>query len=90
MKTIASTTVSSSRNCTRRFRFVLRLDSSNRRTPYVVHLETDPGTPEAGFHNGDYCPDMQSAALKLQERADRAGLRVLDAQGSIVWERITA
>lgn len=84
MTLIASTTVRPADGATRPYRFVLRLEGSHpTKTPYVVHMETDPGTPDAGFHNGYYCANMLEGARRLQERAQGCGLHVLDAQGKL-------
>lgn len=78
---IAQTATQPASNGTRAFRVVLRSDVHNTCTPYVVHMETDPDTAGAGFHNGDYCETLAHAFVAYVKRCTRYGLTPLDAMG---------
>lgn len=77
MTTIAITTTRPADEYTRPYRIVIRQDKYNNSHPFMVHMETNPGTPQAAHHNGDYCETLKDAAASFRRRAENAGLEVL-------------
>jgi hypothetical protein len=74
---IAVSTIRPADEYTRPYRFVLRWDKFNPATPYAVHMETNPATAGAAYHNGDYCSNSLEAFKRLKVRASLAGLEVV-------------